>query len=402
MSSGDGSNSGAVPIHERLNKAKIGNKRAIIRRTRSKSLDHLPAIDPVANAKIMKQFEHIQEAYKASPPVIPPSMTQAQYGGEKRRSIVRKTSNDDIIVGTSATLRARSARRPSTVGDPGPTARRPSRVLKRGQSKDDHDIPNDRPKLSPQPPSLQPCPPTSGRRGSMTPSRILKRGQSKDDSDLDRTVMLSTSHRPSPRKIWVSDKHPVENSFSPKEYPYLLLERPKLFWRQRISTVFYVYHHMVPSSSTTETSDPTSTSSSSPSRISPTSSAASTPDFTSSYLEIIPTDVERKGYQFERVYVSVATLIQMKSKEFNAIIESRPRSVTSRPYATREEIARVNQIKRDEKSKLLLETCADYCLENIDISAEESSQQHVVLILRKYHGKHHLPFFLSFALVCIS
>jgi hypothetical protein len=61
--------SGTIPIHERLNQAKIGNRRTPIRRTRSKSLDHLPAIDPIANAKITKQLEHIQEAYKASPPV---------------------------------------------------------------------------------------------------------------------------------------------------------------------------------------------------------------------------------------------------------------------------------------------------------------------------------------------
>jgi hypothetical protein len=96
--------------------------------------------------------------------------------------------------------------------------------------------------------------------------------------------------------------------------------------------------------------------------------------------------VEKKGLTFDRIYVSVATLMQMKAKEFNAIIEARPRSITTKPYASKEEIQRVNQIKKEEKFKMLIETCADYCAENLDISLEESNEKHISLILRRYHG----------------
>jgi hypothetical protein len=111
-------------------------------------------------------------------------------------------------------------------------------------------------------------------------------------------------------------------------------------------------------------------------------------DLSSSYFEIIPTDVEKKGLTFGRIYVSIATLVQMKAKEFDAIIETRPRSVTAKPYASREEIQRINQMKKEEKFKMLIETCADYCVDNLDISQEESSPQHIALILRRYHGPH--------------
>ena len=97
-------------------------------------------------------------------------------------------------------------------------------------------------------------------------------------------------------------------------------------------------------------------------------------------------DVDKK-FEFERVYVSLATLLQMKSKEFNAIIEARPRSITSAPYATREEIERVGKIKQEIKQKMLIETAAEYCADNLDIIAEEFSDEKIHLILKRYHGQ---------------
>lgn len=368
-------------IYDRLNKTKIGNKRGPIRRTRSKSLDHLPpVVDLSISTKIAKQFEHLQEAYKAAPPPVILAPSQPP-NSERRRSLLRKTSNDDILVGRSTIVRPRSTLRPSTVDSTRPpNTNRPTRILHRGLSKDDNDIPNDKLMVTAHPPPLlQPTPPTAGRRGSMTPSRVLKRGQSKDDSELHNTGVFSTTQR-SPRKVWTSTKADVIVGAT-IDCPHLLFERPKLFWRQRMSASFLVYHHILPPIVTS-----TANSTFPPSSSSPPRSPPANPDLSCSYFEIIPIDAEKKGYQFDRVYVSVATLVQMKSKEFEAIIESRPRSITTKPYASKEEIARVNKMKREEKFKLLIDTCADYCIENIDVSQEDSTQERIVFILRKYHG----------------
>ena len=79
----------------------------------------------------------------------------------------------------------------------------------------------------------------------------------------------------------------------------------------------------------------------------------------------------------------------MKSKEFNAIIEARPRSITSKPYAKKEEIERIGKIKQEIKQKMLIETAAEYCADNLDIVTEEITQhdEKVHLILNRYHGE---------------
>jgi hypothetical protein len=381
---------GETNIHDRLSKTKIGNRRAPIRRTRSRSVDQLPEIDPIASAKITKQFALLQEAYQASPPLTP---SLKPPNGERRRSLLKKPSQDDIIVGTSS--RPRSTIRPTapssqTIDSTRPHTQPSRRLIQRVLSKDDHDLPTEKSIMFPQPPPMPLQAPSSGRRASQAPLRVLKRGQSKDDSELQNTVHLTASAHRSPRKQWVAGKTPsVENA--PSDSPLLLCERPKLFWRQRISTSFLIYHHILsplptqdppPSSPLRPVPPSSSSSSSSP----PPSSSSSSNDFSSSYFEIIPTDVEKKGLTFDRIYVSVATLMQMKAKEFNAIIEARPRSITTKPYASKEEIQRVNQIKKEEKFKMLIETCADYCAENLDISLEESNEKHISLILRRYHG----------------
>lgn len=442
-----------IPIYERLNKTPIGNKRNNIRRSRSKSYDELPIIDPLISAKITKQFEYIQDAYRSIPITNNNSLNNSTStsNSNRRKSIIRKLSNDDINVGNriineNETIRSKSTIRSTNIDSnnnknnnnttiaPPPnnnnnnnnrphTQPIPRHTLHRGYSKDDNDIPsntintsiidtNISPQMIPIPPSpLRPVPPPR-RIGTENSSRVLKRGMSKDDSDIPTTSSSSstspsrritnkittttttgsssssTSTYRSPRKQWITSKNPNQQQQSLSstttsttttgsnnptlEPPSLILERPKLYWRQRMSSLFYVFLH----------------------NLSPVQSNSVLPDsFTSYYFEIIPTDVDH-NYEFERIYVSLSTLIQMKSKEFTAIIEARPRSITSKPYASRDEIERVGKIKQEIKQKMLIETAAEYCVDNLDIVTEESNDNKIHLTLNRYHGK--ITYFFRF------
>ena len=141
----------SLPVYERLNKTPIGHKRGQITRMKSKSFDELPLIDPLVSAHITKQFEFLQEEYSS-------------VSRNRRKSLLRKTSNDDINVGRIVTssdseiTRPRSTLRPTIhqanlntgissnkveISSPRPhTQPIQKRTLHRGYSKDDNDIPS--------------------------------------------------------------------------------------------------------------------------------------------------------------------------------------------------------------------------------------------------------------------